>query len=232
MHLRQPLQLPKGRELRVLIHDRFSTEGRASIRSGPASSRTGGHGGGRAAGCRARGHASKELDLTKDHIQNCARITKLMEEAGLPEPYHRLTEKPGHVPQWCSKHWLKAGDLKGLQAEDVRAALAYAAEAVRERELPLRPRAAGPARRHARGLGAGGRVGPHADDGAEQWTRSQPLRLHDGARWRRRPRRDRHVYKPPRAEDRTPPPPCSPGRTAGFRPDYPFLRYNSNHGGD
>ena len=52
-------------------------------------------------------------DLTKDHIQNCARITKLMEEAGLPEPYHRLTDKPDHVPQWCSKHWLKAGDRKG-----------------------------------------------------------------------------------------------------------------------
>jgi site-specific DNA recombinase len=56
---------------------------------------------------------AKELDLTKDHIQNCARITKLMEEAGLPEPYHRLTEKPDRVPQWCSKHWLKAGDRKG-----------------------------------------------------------------------------------------------------------------------
>ncbi|MFN9272629.1 MAG: recombinase family protein [Planctomycetia bacterium] len=56
---------------------------------------------------------AKELDLTKDHIQNCARITKLMEEAGLPEPYHRLTEKPDHVPQWCSKHWLKAGERKG-----------------------------------------------------------------------------------------------------------------------
>jgi hypothetical protein len=35
---------------------------------------------------------TKELDLTKDHIQNCARITKLMEEAGLPEPYHQLGE--------------------------------------------------------------------------------------------------------------------------------------------
>jgi DNA invertase Pin-like site-specific DNA recombinase len=56
---------------------------------------------------------AKELDLTKDHIQNCARITKLMEEAGLPEPYHRLTEKPDRVPQWCSKHWLKAGERKG-----------------------------------------------------------------------------------------------------------------------
>ena len=56
---------------------------------------------------------AKELDLTKDHIQNCARITKLMEEAGLPEPYHRLTEKPDRVPEWCSKHWLKAGERKG-----------------------------------------------------------------------------------------------------------------------
>jgi uncharacterized protein YfaP (DUF2135 family) len=27
--------------------------------------------------------------------------------------YHRLAEKPGHVPQRCSKHWLKAGDRKG-----------------------------------------------------------------------------------------------------------------------
>jgi hypothetical protein len=36
-----------------------------------------------------------------------------MEEAGLPEPYHRLTEKPDRVPQWCSKHWLKVGDRKG-----------------------------------------------------------------------------------------------------------------------
>ena len=56
---------------------------------------------------------AKELDLTKDHIQNCARITKLMEEAGLPEPYHQLTVKPDYVPQWCSKHWLKAGERKG-----------------------------------------------------------------------------------------------------------------------
>ena len=29
------------------------------------------------------------------------------------EPYRRLTEKPDHVPQWCSKHWLKAGERKG-----------------------------------------------------------------------------------------------------------------------
>jgi hypothetical protein len=40
---------------------------------------------------------AKKLDLTKDHILNCARIT----------------EKPDHVPQRCSKHWLKAGDRKG-----------------------------------------------------------------------------------------------------------------------
>jgi hypothetical protein len=54
-----------------------------------------------------------ECDLTKYHMENCARITRLMEEAGLPEPYRRLTEKPDRVPQWCSKHWLKAGHRKG-----------------------------------------------------------------------------------------------------------------------
>lgn len=32
---------------------------------------------------------AKELDLTKYHMENCARITRLMEEAGLPEPYRR-----------------------------------------------------------------------------------------------------------------------------------------------
>ena len=36
--------------------------------------------------------------------------------AGLAKPYHRLTEKPDHVPQWYSKHWLKAGDRKGALA--------------------------------------------------------------------------------------------------------------------
>jgi DNA invertase Pin-like site-specific DNA recombinase len=56
---------------------------------------------------------AKECDLTKYHMENCARITRLMEDAGLPEPYRRLTEKPDHVPQWCSKHWLKAGHRKG-----------------------------------------------------------------------------------------------------------------------
>jgi hypothetical protein len=56
---------------------------------------------------------AEELDLTKDNIQNFARVTKLPEEAGLPEPCHRPTEKPDHVPQWCSKHWLKSGDHKG-----------------------------------------------------------------------------------------------------------------------
>lgn len=55
---------------------------------------------------------TKELNLTKDHIQNCAAITRLMEAAGLPEPYRRLTEKPDSVPQWCTKHWLKAGERK------------------------------------------------------------------------------------------------------------------------
>ena len=33
--------------------------------------------------------------------------------ARFAEPNRRLTEKPDHVPQWCSKHWLKAGDRKG-----------------------------------------------------------------------------------------------------------------------
>jgi hypothetical protein len=49
---------------------------------------------------------AKELDMTKDHMRNCARIARLMEDAGIPEPYHRLTEKPDRVSQWCSKHWL------------------------------------------------------------------------------------------------------------------------------
>jgi hypothetical protein len=56
---------------------------------------------------------AKECDLTKYHMENCARITRLMEEAGLPEPYQRLTDKPAKVSRWCSKHWLKAGDRKG-----------------------------------------------------------------------------------------------------------------------
>jgi len=55
---------------------------------------------------------AKECGLTKFHMENCARITRLMEAAGLPEPYSRLTEKPDHVPQWCSQHWLKAGNRK------------------------------------------------------------------------------------------------------------------------
>ena len=56
---------------------------------------------------------AKELDMTKDHMRNCARIARLMEDARIPEPYYRLTEKPDRVSQWCSKHWLKAGDRKG-----------------------------------------------------------------------------------------------------------------------
>ena len=55
---------------------------------------------------------AKDLDLTEYHMENCAKIVKLMEAAGLSEPYSRLTEKPDHVPQWCSKHWLKAGHRK------------------------------------------------------------------------------------------------------------------------
>lgn len=56
---------------------------------------------------------AKDLGLTEYHMQNCAEIVKLMEAAGLAEQYRRLTERPDHVPQWCSKHWLKAGDRKG-----------------------------------------------------------------------------------------------------------------------
>jgi hypothetical protein len=56
---------------------------------------------------------AKDLDLTEYHMENCATIVKLMEAAGLAEPYRRLTEKSDHVPQCCSKHWLKAGDRKG-----------------------------------------------------------------------------------------------------------------------
>jgi hypothetical protein len=52
---------------------------------------------------------AEELDLTKDNLQHSARVTKVMEAAGLPEPCRRLTEKPGRVPQWCSKHWLRSG---------------------------------------------------------------------------------------------------------------------------
>ena len=56
---------------------------------------------------------AQELDLTEYHMENCAAIVRLMEAAGLAEPYRRLNEKPDHVPQWCSKHWLKAGDRRG-----------------------------------------------------------------------------------------------------------------------
>jgi len=56
---------------------------------------------------------AKECGLTKYHMENCARITRLMEAAGLPEPYRRLTDRPDAMPRWCSKHWLKAGERKG-----------------------------------------------------------------------------------------------------------------------
>ena len=63
--------------------------------------------------CKTYKEIAKECEHTKYHMENCARITRLMEAAGLPEPYCQLTEKPDHVPQWCSKHWLKAGERKG-----------------------------------------------------------------------------------------------------------------------
>jgi hypothetical protein len=73
--------------------------------------------GGEGDGGRRAGHTYKEiakkLDLTDSSMENCAMIVKLVEAAGLAEPYRRLTKKPDLVPQWCSKHWLKAGDRKG-----------------------------------------------------------------------------------------------------------------------
>ncbi|MFM8433716.1 MAG: recombinase family protein, partial [Planctomycetia bacterium] len=50
---------------------------------------------------RLEGKTYKEIDLTDYNMENCAAITRLMEAAGLPEPYRRLTDKPDHVPQWC-----------------------------------------------------------------------------------------------------------------------------------
>ena len=66
---------------------------------------------------RLEGHTYKQIaeecGLSKYHMENCARITRLMEAAGLPEPYRRLTDKRDEVPRWCRKHWLKPGDHKG-----------------------------------------------------------------------------------------------------------------------
>ncbi len=53
-----------------------------------------------------------ELGMTKFHMENAAKIVKLMEEQGLTDPYIRLTDKPDKVSKWCSRHWLKAGDRK------------------------------------------------------------------------------------------------------------------------
>jgi hypothetical protein len=53
-----------------------------------------------------------ELGMTDYHMENAARIVKLMEEQGLTDPYTRLTEKPEKVSRWCSRHWLKAGERK------------------------------------------------------------------------------------------------------------------------
>jgi hypothetical protein len=55
---------------------------------------------------------AKELNMTEYHMENAARIVKLMEEQGLTDPYTRLTEKPEKVSRWCSRHWLKAGERK------------------------------------------------------------------------------------------------------------------------
>ena len=51
-----------------------------------------------------------ELGMTDYHMENAARIVKLMEEQGLTDPYIRLTDKPARVSRWCSRHGLKAGE--------------------------------------------------------------------------------------------------------------------------
>jgi len=55
---------------------------------------------------------AKELGMTEYHMDNAARIVKLMEKQGLTDPYIRLTDKPDQVSKWSSRHWLKAGDRK------------------------------------------------------------------------------------------------------------------------
>ena len=46
---------------------------------------------------------------------NAASLGKHLKRGGHKEIAKDLdlTEKPDHVPQWCSKHWLNAGDRKG-----------------------------------------------------------------------------------------------------------------------
>jgi hypothetical protein len=44
---------------------------------------------------------AKECDLTKYHMENCARITRLMEDAGLPEPF--TSETSGSRPLMMSR---------------------------------------------------------------------------------------------------------------------------------
>jgi DNA invertase Pin-like site-specific DNA recombinase len=53
-----------------------------------------------------------ELGMTDYHMENAARIVKLMAEQELTDPYIRLTDKPDNVSRWCSRHWLKAGERK------------------------------------------------------------------------------------------------------------------------
>lgn len=67
-------------------------------------------------GRRRTGRTYKEIalqfGLTEYHMENCPEIVRLIEAAGLMALYCRLTEKPDHVPQWASEHWLKAGNRK------------------------------------------------------------------------------------------------------------------------
>ena len=53
-----------------------------------------------------------ELGMTKFHMENAAKIVKLMEEQGLNDPNIRLTDTPDNVSRWWSRHWLQAGKRK------------------------------------------------------------------------------------------------------------------------
>ena len=57
--------------------------------------------------------AGRPSRTSQGRSSRCAMRVNRDQAVGVTEPYHRLTEKPYHVPQWCSKHWLKAGERKG-----------------------------------------------------------------------------------------------------------------------
>ena len=58
-------------------------------------------------------HSVRPSRTGQGRSTRCAMRVNRAQAGGVTEPYHRLTEKPYRVPQWCSKHWLKAGGRKG-----------------------------------------------------------------------------------------------------------------------